>query len=203
MTRISIIAFILVAICTILPAQQTKGKRALQKQEQKKERIGTPYGTIVTNMGTIEIKLYDRDAPKTVVNFVGLAEKGYYNNVTFHRVSKGFVIQGGDPTGTGTGGESIYGGPFEDELNPSTPSYKEGYVKGVVAMANAGPHTNTSQFFIMLSSVPQMPKAYSIFGKVTKGIEVVDAIGKLETVPPYDGKPIQKVVMQKVTIEYR
>lgn len=132
--------------------------------------------SIVTEKGTIELELYPKDAPKTVENFVGLAKKGYYDGVTFHRVVDGFVIQGGDPTGTGRGGTSIYGAKFEDELNPDTTSFKNGYKEGVLAMANAGPDTNGSQFFIMLDDNDTLPHAYTIFGKVTKGLDVVHKI---------------------------
>ncbi len=158
---------------------------------------------IETTKGNIELELFESDAPKTVANFVGLAEQGYYNGIIFHRVSKGFVIQGGDSTGTGRGGKSIYGKEFEDELNPATLSYKEGYKRGTVAMANRGPNTNTSQFFIMLSDVP-MPKNYTIFGKVTKGMNVVDSIAAVEIIPQMgdtDGKPKVDVVMKKVTVK--
>jgi cyclophilin family peptidyl-prolyl cis-trans isomerase len=154
-------------------------------------------------MGTIEIELYAEDAPKTVENFVKLAVGKYFNGVIFHRVAKGFVIQGGDPTGKGTGGKSIWGKEFADELNPNTPSYKEGYKRGVVAMANKGPNTNTSQFFIMLQDIPRMPKNYTIFGKVVKGMDVVDKIGEAEIIPqmgPTDGKPKEDIVMKTVTV---
>lgn len=159
--------------------------------------------TIETSKGTIEIELYQLDAPKTVNNFVGLAEQGYFNGLLFHRVAKGFVIQTGDPKGNGTGGTSVYGKEFEDELNPSTPSYQQGYVHGIVAMANRGPNTNTSQFFIMLRDAQNMPKNYTIFGKVVKGLDVVDSIGAVEIVPqmgPNDGKPKIDVVMKKVSV---
>jgi cyclophilin family peptidyl-prolyl cis-trans isomerase len=161
---------------------------------------------IETTKGNLELELYESDAPKTVANFVGLAEQGYYNGVTFHRVSKNFVIQGGDPTGTGAGGQSIYGRPFEDELDPSTESYQEGYRRGTVAMANAGPNTNTSQFFILLHDAPWLDKNYTIFGRVIKGMEVVDSIAAVEIIPnpemgPMDGAPKVKIVMNKVTVE--
>jgi cyclophilin family peptidyl-prolyl cis-trans isomerase len=158
---------------------------------------------IETTKGNIELELFESDAPKTVANFAGLAEQGYFNGIIFHRISKGFVIQGGDSTGTGRGGKSIYGKEFEDELNPSAPSYKEGYKRGTVAMANRGPNTNTSQFFIMLNDVP-MPKNYTIFGKVTKGMEIVDSIAAVEIIPqmgPTDGKPKIDVVMNKVVVK--
>ncbi|PWU22531.1 peptidylprolyl isomerase [Candidatus Cerribacteria bacterium 'Amazon FNV 2010 28 9'] len=130
---------------------------------------------IHTAKGDIEIQLYPQDAPKTVENFATLASEGYYNGLTFHRVEPGFVIQGGDPNGNGTGGHSIFGDTFEDELNPNTQSYKDGYKEGVVAMANRGPNTNGSQFFIMLADTP-LPHAYTIFGKVVRGLDVVHKI---------------------------
>lgn len=126
--------------------------------------------------GNITIQLYPDDAPKTVKNFATLAKRGYYNNLTFHRVVPGFVIQGGDPNGDGSGGTSIYGNIFNDELNPTTKSYQDGYKEGVVAMANRGPNTNGSQFFIMLADHPELPKNYTIFGKVTSGMDVVKQI---------------------------
>lgn len=134
--------------------------------------------TIKTEKGDIVIELYPQDAPMTVANFATLATKGYYNNLTFHRVEPGFVIQGGDPNGDGTGGVSIFGQTFQDELNPNTPSYQTGYKEGVVAMANRGPNTNGSQFFIMLADNDSLPKNYTIFGKVTQGLDVVKEIQK-------------------------
>lgn len=132
--------------------------------------------TITTPKGNIVIKLYPQDAPKTVTNFATLAKSGFYNGLTFHRVVPGFVIQGGDPLGNGSGGYSIYGQTFQDELNPNAPSYQAGYLQGVVAMANRGPNTNGSQFFIMLADTPSLPKNYTIFGKVTQGMNVVQQI---------------------------
>jgi cyclophilin family peptidyl-prolyl cis-trans isomerase len=150
--------------------------------------------TIDTNYGKIVIETYDADAPNTVKNFVTLADKGFYNGLTFHRVIKGFMIQGGDPNGTGTGGP---GYQFADELNPNTPSYKAGYKKGVVAMANAGPNTNGSQFFIMTADYP-LPNLYTIFGKVVSGQDVVDTIANVKTNP--NDKPISPVTMMKVSV---
>ncbi len=177
------------------------GEAEAQKEKAPAKQL--EIAVIETSLGTIEAELYRDDAPKTVDNFVKLAEKKYFNGIIFHRVSKGFVIQGGDPTGTGTGGKSIYGKEFEDELNSAAPSYKAGYLKGVLAMANRGPNTNTSQFFIMLRDNMRMPKNYTIFGKVIKGIDVVDKIGEVEIDPQMgatDGKPKVDVVMKKVTI---
>ncbi len=152
--------------------------------------------------GSIKIQLYDKDAPKTVENFLRLVNADYYDCLTFHRVAKGFVIQSGDPTGTGSGGESAFGGEFADELNADTASYKAGYVKGVVAMANRGPNSNTSQFFIMLADA-QLPHNYTIFGKVASGQGVVDRIGAVDITPqmgPTDGAPKTPVVIEKATI---
>ncbi len=151
--------------------------------------------TIETNYGKIVIETYDNDAPKTVSNFVTLANKGFYNGLTFHRVIKGFMIQGGDPKGNGTGGP---GYTFADELDPNTPSYVQGYKRGVVAMANAGPNTNGSQFFIMHED-NQLPHNYTIFGKVVSGQDVVDTIANVKTGP--NDMPVSPVVMKKVTVK--
>jgi cyclophilin family peptidyl-prolyl cis-trans isomerase len=153
---------------------------------------------IQTNKGTIKVELLESDAPKTTENFITLAERGYYDGVIFHRVIKGFMIQGGDPTGTGRGGEAAKGGRFDDEIDSSSALYQRGYKKGVVAMANAGPNTNGSQFFIMHADYP-LPPSYSIFGRVTDGLDTVDAIA---TAPTGVGdKPVSEVKMEKVTIE--
>jgi cyclophilin family peptidyl-prolyl cis-trans isomerase len=150
--------------------------------------------TIVTNKGAIVFETYDADAPKTVANFISLANKGFYNGLIFHRVIEGFMIQGGDPTGTGMGGP---GYKFADELDPNTPSYQAGYVRGTVAMANAGPNTNGSQFFIMQKDTP-LPHSYTIFGKVVSGLDVVDAIAA--TPVNSSDKPLSDVVMTSVTV---
>lgn len=159
------------------------------------KKKSSAHATIVTNKGSIEIEFYSEDAPKTVENFVTLAKKGFYNGVIFHRVISGFMIQGGDPTGTGMGGP---GYKFADELNSATPSYKQGYVRGTVAMANSGPNTNGSQFFIMHQNYP-LPNNYTIFGKVVSGMEVVDAIASSKT--DLHDRPTEQVTMEKVTVE--
>ena len=153
---------------------------------------------IETNQGTIKFELLETDAPKTTENFRLLAERGYYDGVIFHRVIRGFMIQGGDPTGTGRGGESAWGGRFADEINRSSEVYKRGYKAGIVAMANAGPNTNGSQFFIMHHDNP-LPPSYTIFGRVTEGQDVVDAIATTQT--GANDKPTQPVTIEKVTIE--
>lgn len=175
----------------LVPTEEQKEERQIPKSEEKKETMIT----IETNFGVIKFKTYDSDAPKTVANFVSLANKGFYNGLTFHRVIRGFMIQGGDPIGNGTGGP---GYKFEDELNPATQSYKEGYKKGVVAMANAGPNTNGSQFFIMLQDYP-LPNLYTIFGRVVEGQEIVDKIGEVKTDESND-KPLTPVVMKSVVV---
>ncbi len=148
--------------------------------------------TITTNKGVISLKLYGEKAPIAVANFCTLAKKGFYDGVIFHRVIEGFMIQGGDPTGTGTGGP---GYTFEDEL-PSAGEYK----LGSLAMANAGPNTNGSQFFIVSGpNGVQLPPLYGLFGEVTEGMDVVAAIEAVDTAAM--DKPVEDVVIEKVTLE--
>ncbi|MCX5711024.1 MAG: peptidylprolyl isomerase [Candidatus Omnitrophica bacterium] len=130
-----------------------------------------------TEQGIIEIKLMPDVAPKACENFTKLAEKGYYNGLIFHRVIKGFMIQGGDPKGTGSGGESIWGKPFVDEVSPNA----EFDSPGILAMANAGPNTNGSQFFITTARTPWLNMHHTIFGKVVSGYDVVQKIENCAT----------------------
>jgi cyclophilin family peptidyl-prolyl cis-trans isomerase len=163
---------------------------------------GGKHVAMETSLGTIEFELLQQDAPVTVENFRLLAEKGYYNGVIFHRIVKGFMIQGGDPKGTGEGGESAWGGEFADEIDPRSPLYKAGYKRGLLAMANSGPNTNGSQFFIMHQDYP-LPPSYTIFGRVTKGLEVVDAMAALPTTYGDDGnrsKPLKPPAIKKITV---
>ncbi len=171
------------------PVADKKDQTKLENNKNLMHKI-----SIQTNKGTIVFETYDADAPETVKNFITLATKGFYDGVIFHRVIKDFMIQGGDPTGTGMGGP---GYKFADELNPSTQSYKNGYQRGVVAMANAGPNTNGSQFFIMHKDVP-LPHNYTIFGKVISGLDVVDAIANTKTDPA--DRPVEEIKMTKVTV---
>jgi peptidyl-prolyl cis-trans isomerase B (cyclophilin B) len=146
--------------------------------------------TMQTNHGAIEIELFDEDAPKTVENFRKLAGDGFYDGVIFHRVIKDFMIQGGDPTGTGTGGP---GYTFEDEINPNK------IVRGALAMANAGPNTNGSQFFIVTTGeAPWLDGKHTVFGRVTSGMDVVDSIENTDT----DGrdKPTADAVIERVEL---
>jgi len=172
----------------------------IQSQQQEKSIMqdSTVVAVIKTNMGTIEIELFEKQTPRTVGNFVGLANKGYYNGVIFHRVIENFMIQGGDPTGTGRGGESFYGKKFEDEIVASL----KHDVPGILSMANSGPNTNGSQFFITLVPTSWLDGKHTVFGKVIAGMDVVQAIGKVQTSKP-DDKPLKDVVMEKVTIEKR
>jgi len=145
----------------MVPTNRAPGILSDRKIQNKQVSLQTPRGEIV-------FELFPDTAPLAVSNFVSLAEMGFYDDVIFHRREEGFVIQGGDPLGTGRGGP---GYTFEDELDDSYT-----YERGIVAMANRGPNTNGSQFFIMLADATQLPKAYTIFGRVTKGMDVVDAI---------------------------
>jgi cyclophilin family peptidyl-prolyl cis-trans isomerase len=146
--------------------------------------------TMQTNQGTIEIELFDDDAPKTVENFKKLANDGFYNGVIFHRVIPDFMIQGGDPTGTGTGGP---GYQFEDEFN------QHKVERGALAMANAGPNTNGSQFFIVTAeATPWLDGKHTVFGKVTSGMDVVEAIEQTETGP--GDKPRDEMRIESVSI---
>ncbi len=153
---------------------------------------------IKTNHGTIRFELLEDEAPRTTDNFIKLAERGYYDGVIFHRVIKGFMIQGGDPTGTGRGGEAAAGGRFADEINRTSPLYQGGYAAGTVAMANSGPNTNGSQFFIMHADYA-LPPSYSKFGRVIEGQDVVDTIALAET--DRNDRPRNDVSMEKVMIE--
>jgi cyclophilin family peptidyl-prolyl cis-trans isomerase len=163
---------------------------------------GGTVAVIETDKGTIEFELLQEDSPRASENFRLLARRGYYNGLTFHRIVKGFMLQGGDPLGTGAGGESAWGGKFPDEIQTRTPLYLAGYRRGIVAMANSGPNTNTSQFFIMHRDY-NLPPAYLIFGRVIKGMEVVDALAETPTMRNAMGEqsaPATPVVMRKVTI---
>lgn len=198
-----------------------------------------PIATIKTSMGDIRVMLFPKQAPKTVENFVTHSKNGYYNGLNFHRVINEFMIQGGDPKGDGTGGESIYGADFEDEFSPYLMNFR-----GALSMANSGPNTNGSQFFIVqantasvdsetlaqvgypkplidkyaeLGGTPHLDYAvqraygmgggHTVFGMVIEGMEVVDAIAKVEVEAPDDqnnprsGRPLTEVTIQSITIE--
>ena len=154
-----------------------------------------PKALLHTNRGDILLELWPKVAPKAVENFIKLSQKGYYNGTIFHRVIKGFMIQGGDPTGTGRGGASIWGKDFENEYAPNVIFDKP----GLLAMANRGPNTNGSQFFITVAPAPWLNGGYTIFGKVIKGFDVVKKIDNTKTGAM--DRPVAKQVIESVTIE--
>ena len=196
---------ILAALCGALLL--TVGAATAQTAQPEKTSTLAPgiYAHFVTSEGSFTVKFLEKAAPKTVANFVGLAEgtldpitgkpgksKPFYNGLTFHRIIDGFMIQGGDPLGTGTGGP---GYRFADEIDPKHKFDKA----GIMAMANAGPNTNGSQFFITVAPYPQLPTNYTIFGEIVNGLDVVQKIGKVKT--GANDKPLTPVVMKTVTIE--
>ena len=157
------------------------------------QHMANRIAVIETNLGTIELELFEDKTPITTKNFIDLAEKGFYDGVIFHRVIDGFMIQGGDPTGTGMGGPDY---TIEDEFRDDLQFTGE----GILAMANTGmPHTGGSQFFITLAATPWLNGHHTIFGKVVKGMDVVKKIGHTET--DYADRPVEDVVMKSVTIK--
>ncbi|WBW72221.1 cyclophilin family peptidyl-prolyl cis-trans isomerase Cyp1 [Schizosaccharomyces osmophilus] len=144
-----------------------------------------------TSLGKIMLELYNEHAPKTCENFYTLAKEGYYDGVLFHRVISDFMIQGGDPTGTGRGGTSIYGDSFEDEIHPEL--HHTG--AGILSMANAGPNTNGSQFFITLTPTPWLNGKHTIFGRVQSGLGVCKRMGLVRTDP--SDRPIEQIRILK------
>ena len=164
-----------------------------------KEDIERATAVFETNQGTFEIELYAKECPETVWNFINLAEGrqstdregNFYDGLIFHRVIAGFMIQGGCPSGTGTGGPGYqFGDEFDTSLRHSS--------EGILSMANAGPGTNGSQFFITLGPTPHLNDNHAVFGKVTEGMDVVSKIGSTQTGP--GDRPVEDVVMEKVTI---
>lgn len=163
----------------------------MNDKDKGAKKMTNPIAVFETNHGTFEIELFEDKAPITVKNFIDLAEKGFYDGLIFHRVIDGFMIQGGDPNGMGTGGP---GYTIPDEFHKDLKHDSE----GVLSMANAGPNTGGSQFFITLAATPWLDGHHSVFGKVVKGMDVVREIGKVDT--DFQNKPLAKVVMEKVTI---
>ena len=197
-TLLVIVSVVIIGVATIVglfvlnkDAKNVEIENAGSKEESPREDRRV---TLATNFGDITFQTFDAAAPKTVANFVKLAREGFYNGLTFHRVIDGFMIQGGDPNGDGAGGP---GYTFEDEISTLSPLYQGGYKKGIVAMANRGPNTNGSQFFIMLKDTA-LPPQYTIFGKVVEGQDVVDAIGKVK-IDERD-KPLEPVIIKTAQI---
>ena len=172
----------------------TMSDKVYDKQPKMNLNSDSTYSAVIkTNLGEMSVEFFTDDAPLTVNNFVTLSKDGYYDNVIFHRVISGFMIQGGDPSGTGHGDYGKFPGyEFDDELNNQRP-----YEKGILAMANRGPNTNGSQFFIMHADYP-LPYSYTIFGKVTEGLEVIDKIASVET--DSADKPTDDIVINTVEI---
>lgn len=157
----------------------------------------TTYAILKTRHGDIKIKLFEKDAPKTCENFITHIKNGYYDGLIFHRVIREFMIQGGDPTGTGRGGESIWGKPFKDEFSPNLKFDR----KGLLAMANAGSNTNGSQFFITTVETPWLNNHHTIFGEVVEGYEAVEKIENCRTgfmdKPTEDQKIIKAEILEE------
>lgn len=234
MKRSKVLLIILVASLALFligcqGSNKSEGGKDLNLDQFKKPEVGEEIAVISTNYGDISIRLFPDVAPKAVENFKTHAQNGYYDGVTFHRVIKDFMIQGGDPDGTGAGGESIWGAPFEDEFHQEYHNFT-----GALSMANAGPNTNGSQFFIVQSQpieedmlqylkaigeigdlpeevvnaykevggAPWLDFKHTVFGQVVEGMDIVEAIANVET--GANDKPIEPVVMEKVEIvEYK
>ena len=194
--HLAIIAALLTFVFTLATVNAQEKPKGTEKQMTETKKDQKEIVVIETNMGTIEAEMFRAEAPKTVENFIQLAQKGYYNGIIFHRVIDKFMIQGGDPTGTGTAGESIYGAKFEDEISPKLKFDRP----GLLAMANAGPNTNGSQFFITVVPTTWLTGKHTIFGEVVSGMDVVNAISKVQTKKPND-KPVKDVVMTKVYLK--
>jgi len=177
--------------CTADTKPATTANKKADVVDQMASKKSNPIVVLETNQGNIELELFPKIAPKAVKNFIELSKKGYYDGVIFHRVIKGFMIQGGDPTGTGRGGESIYGGVFDNEYAPNVVFDKP----GILAMANAGPNTNGSQFFITTAATPHLNGGYTIFGKVVKGYDVVQKIENTKTAR--GDRPVEKQIIKK------
>ncbi|ERT00092.1 peptidyl-prolyl cis-trans isomerase-like 1 [Sporothrix schenckii 1099-18] len=152
-----------------------------------------------TSMGTITVELYTEHAPRTCRNFATLAERGYYDGTVFHRVIADFMVQGGDPTGTGRGGESIYGAKFEDEIAPASSKLQLKHTgAGVLSMANAGPNTNGSQFFLTLAPTPWLDGKHTIFGRVQSGMGVLRRMGQVAT--DAEDRPRETLQLKKARV---
>jgi len=180
---------------TPAPAAEKEANPILERSLKKDPGPADETATIKTNMGTIVLRFYPKQAPLAVANFKGLAAKGYYDGIVFHRVIPGFMIQGGDPTGTGFSGESLWGGKFKDEFSPSLRFTRP----GLLAMANSGPNSNGSQFFITVAATPHLNDKHTIFGEVAEGMDVVNAIANVRT--GSQDKPIKPVIMESVTVQ--
>ena len=166
--------------------------KLLQNQKGEQHTVANRIAVFTTNKGTFEVELFEHKAPITTKNFIDLVEKGFYDGLIFHRVIDGFMIQGGDPSGNGTGGP---GYTIPDEFDPALRHDDE----GILSMANAGPNTGGSQFFITLAATPWLDDHHAVFGKVIEGMDVVRDIGHTQT--GYADRPVHDVVIEKITIK--
>lgn len=198
-TVVLLMCFMLVAAgcASSNPAQPPKAADNAPQQMQnakQPEQTSAKKNSVAlfeTSMGNFKVELFEDKAPVTTKNFITLVNKGFYNGLIFHRVIDGFMIQGGDPNGNGTGGP---GYKIPDEFHPDLRHSSE----GILSMANAGPNTGGSQFFITLAATPWLDNKHAVFGKVIEGMDVVRAIGKVKT--KAQDKPVQDVVIKKITI---
>lgn len=193
-----IFSIVLIGVCCVfLVACGAQEKKSGATPKAKAQASAAPSvqpatATFITSMGEFEVKLATKDAPLTCANFIKLSKQGFYKNVTFHRVIDGFMIQGGDPTGTGTGGP---GYTIKDEFSPNL----KHDAPGVISMANAGPNTGGSQFFITLAPTDWLNNKHAVFGKVVKGMDVVKKIGRVKT--DKQDKPLTPVVIKDIVIK--
>ncbi len=188
-----VLCFLFVVAAPVFVGSEEEQVNENQPQVKSEESM---IVVLETTQGNIEIKLFNDVAPKTVENFTGLVKKGYYNGLIFHRVIKGFMIQGGDPTGTGRGGQSIWGKPFEDEFSAKVKFDRP----GILAMANSGPNTNGSQFFITTVPTSWLNMKHTIFGEVVSGYDFVTALEKTNVGPgdrPITDQKIIKAYMKE------
>lgn len=193
--RLSCLAYLCLALLVLFQTQINASTMITEKSENTSAVPKTATAIIETTQGTFTVRLLCDIAPKACENFIALAEKGYYNDIIFHRVIKGFMIQGGDPTGTGTGGQSIWGKSFEDEYSPKARFDRP----GLLAMANRGPSTNGSQFFITTAPTAWLNNKHTIFGEISEGMPIIQ---KIENTPT-DGrdKPLTPIKILKITIK--
>jgi cyclophilin family peptidyl-prolyl cis-trans isomerase len=181
----------------VVTAKKVADTMVLERSMKKDPGPSNEYAVVKTNMGTIVLRFFPKQAPLAVSNFKGLAAKGFYKGVTFHRIIDGFMIQGGDPTGTGRGGESLWKGTFADEFSPELRFERA----GILAMANRGPATNSSQFFITLAPTGHLNNKHTIFGEVVEGMDVINAMAKVAK--DAQDKPLKPVTMDSITFETR
>lgn len=185
-------SFIFTLLALFLLTSGCLGANGSQNKEKGDVVVNNRVAVFETNKGTFEVELFEDKAPQTTKNFIDLSEKGFYNGVIFHRIIDGFMLQGGDPTGTGTGGP---GYTIKDEFHPDLKHDAE----GILSMANAGPNTGGSQFFVTLAKTPWLDGHHAVFGKVIKGMDIVKAIGKVET--DFQDRPLENVVINKIAIK--